>query len=83
MKSIIGKLGNMRKSVDWIIYPQDLKSPFDRIVQSDTRIAKINIETGKGVLSKNCPSGAYFVHLEYDTIPFVCPKEFLNELQKI
>ncbi len=47
---IIGKLGKMRKEVDWVVYP--IKSS-RIIVQSDSRIAEFDPQTGNGRLSKN------------------------------
>lgn len=49
---INGKLGNMRKSVEWLIYPrQENGNLNDIFIQSNKRIARINLETKKAVLS--------------------------------
>jgi hypothetical protein len=58
----MGKMGNMRKSVDWTVYPCKPDAP-DVTIQSDARIAQIDLATGKALLSKACPNGAYFVDL--------------------
>ena len=59
---ITAKLGSMRKSVDWTVYPPQKDGRI--VIQSDKRIALFhNDGTNKGLLSKSCPSGAYFVHL--------------------
>jgi hypothetical protein len=56
MKSILsrqkvyGKLGSMRANTDWSVYPHKAGNP-DAIIQCDKRIAKINLETGEGVVS--------------------------------
>jgi len=56
------KLGNMRKVVDWVVYPA--KKDGRIVIQSDTRIAMFsNDGSNKGVLSKQVQSGAYFLHL--------------------
>lgn len=47
------KLGNMRKVVDWVVYPIDPKQPDVRIIQCDKRICKLDLTTKKGVLSKS------------------------------
>ncbi len=62
MPSINAKLGNMRKSVDWTVYPAQKDGRI--VIQSSKRIAQFqNDGTNKGLLSKHCRSGAYFVHL--------------------
>lgn len=61
-RSVTCKLGNMRKAVEFTIYPRDAGNPVVQI-QSDSRIAQINLETGKGVLSKGRPGGAYNIDL--------------------
>lgn len=62
MKTITAKLGTMRKAVEWVVYPPD-SDPDEIVIQSDKRIACFNVKTGKGLLSKSCSSGAYFLHL--------------------
>lgn len=58
------KLGTMRKAADWIVYPASIDGGDGTLViQSDTRIARINPATGKGILSKAKSGGAYFMHL--------------------
>lgn len=50
MKKVYGKLGNMRKSVDWTVYPhKDGETTI--FVQSDKRAVSIDLTTGKGMLS--------------------------------
>jgi len=58
MRSVHGKLGTMRKAVDWTVYPESYnKSKSETagartiFVQSDKRACAINIETGRGMLS--------------------------------
>jgi len=68
--SFIGKLDKgMRKEQDFSVYPisKDSKSKVIT-VQSDTRIGRIDLETGKGVMSKSHSNGAYFVHLQIDNL---------------
>jgi len=67
--SIDLKIKGMRKAQDFIFYPinKDTKS---LIIQSDTRIGKINLD-GVGAMSKPHQSGAYFHHLNIDVLtPF-------------
>lgn len=51
MRSVMGKLGTMRKAADWTIYPVKADAPNKRIIQCDKRIAEVNLETGKAMLS--------------------------------
>lgn len=67
--SIILKAKGMRKEQDFILYPITKEDKF-LIIQSDTRIARVNLE-GKGLMSKPHSNGAYFVHLQMDKLtPF-------------
>jgi len=66
MQKIHAKLGNMRKVVDWVVYPSQKDSRI--VIQADTRIAAFAgpqnaIPPGKCLLSKRQPGGAYFLHL--------------------
>lgn len=60
--SITAKLGNMRKAVDWVVYPPS--APGVVIIQSAHRICSFVVTTRNGLLSKSCSSGAYFMHLQ-------------------
>jgi hypothetical protein len=74
MKRVTGKLGNMRKPQDFVVYPPSNKGNI--IVQSDKAIGIFDIKTGKGVLNTK---GCYFPHLEsrLGAIPYIFPKEFV------
>lgn len=80
-KHITCKLGNMRRPVEWIIYPAQENS--DKIViQSDHRIAQIDPTTGKGVLSAHRANGAYFLHLTkfLGATEIDVPREIIDQL---
>lgn len=68
IKRITTKLGNMRKPVDWVVYPTrkivgtDGVSP-NLLIQSDHRICEFDPATGKGLLSKHCANHAGFMML--------------------
>lgn len=62
MKRLSLKLGSMRKAQDFVVYPAAADAT-KLTVQSDTRIATLDLTTGKAVLSKAHSSGSYFVHL--------------------
>lgn len=59
-KRFTAKLGNMRKAVDWIVYPpsRTASEPNMLLIQSDKRICQFDKTTGEGVLSAshNYPS---------------------------
>jgi len=62
--SFDAKFPGMRKPQDFIVYPigsgQDASN---LLIQSDTRIGRIDLKTGKVTLTKAHPSGAYNHHL--------------------
>lgn len=61
---ISARLGNMRKPADWIVYPASRGGADGKLlIQSDTRIAEIDVATKKARLSPAKSSGAYFIHL--------------------
>lgn len=64
--SIILKAKGMRKEQDFILYPIT-KDDKILIIQSDTRIAKLNLE-GLGLISKSHSNGAFFIHLQIDQL---------------
>jgi hypothetical protein len=50
--TITAKLGNMRKAVDWTVYPRSTNDDNAKvIIQSDKRICEFDPETGEGLLS--------------------------------
>tara|TARA_B100001778_G_scaffold334952_2_gene349490 strand:- start:15145 stop:15462 length:318 start_codon:yes stop_codon:yes gene_type:complete len=54
LKSVKFKIGNMRKEVDWTVYPPSRTASQDDptlFVQSDKRALSINLKTKKGMLS--------------------------------
>jgi hypothetical protein len=61
------KLSNMRKTQDFIVYPVSEKTDYI-MIQSDTRIGKIEMSTGRGLMSQSHPNGAYGVHLHIDKL---------------
>lgn len=67
IKKIHAKLGNMRKVVDWVVYPGQKDGRIT--IQSDKRIATFSVSPegsipqGKVLLSSHQSGGAYFLHL--------------------
>ena len=81
--SIIAKFPKMRKAQDFIVYPIDKNSDAKTIkIQSSTRIAEVNTETGKVKMTKPYSGGAYFHHLTLgETHTFIIPEGDLQELR--
>jgi hypothetical protein len=50
-KRFEAKLGNMRKPQNFIVCPVSTDEENIRTIQSDKRIARVNLETGKVILS--------------------------------
>lgn len=77
--SIVLKVGNMRNEQIFTIYPY---SGGDTILlQSDKRIIRLNLKTGKGIINpKNEQNGAYGHHL-YNAIGCEVLNESLISLQ--
>ena len=61
------KIEGMRKFQDFIVYPIQ-KNDSEKVItiQSDTRIGRLNLNTGKGEMSQSHSGGAYFPHLVMD-----------------
>lgn len=61
------KLPNMRKEQDFIVYPIQKGDDWTNIlIQSSTRIGRLNLLTGEGQMSQSHASGAYNHHLSMD-----------------
>ena len=80
---IVCKLGNMRKEVEWVVYPLPKDEPDSKLVsiQSDHRYCVFDKETGKGLLSKHCGSGAYSIHAHpsLGATPITVPKDIIEK----
>jgi len=62
--SFEAKFPKMNKFQDFSVYPIEKNSANKIItIQSSTRIGKIDLETGKMIITKSYPNGAYFHHL--------------------
>ena len=60
------QIKGMRKPQDFIVYPMQKGSDSKEItIQSGTRIGRLNVENGTGLMSDSKPSGAYFHHLQF------------------
>lgn len=69
--SFDAKFRGLRKFADFIVYPIKAGDESGRIViQSDTRIGLIDVESGKVWMSKPRAGGANFMHLPYGNTPY-------------
>jgi hypothetical protein len=81
--SIEMKISGMRKPQVFSVYPIG-KDDTDKIItiQSETRIGKIDLGTGRGLMSQSHSNGAYFVHFQMDKLtPFTISESDLEELK--
>lgn len=53
-QKVTGKLGNMRRATDWVVYPRDADANPDEktvLIQCERRIALVELDTGKAIVS--------------------------------
>jgi hypothetical protein len=81
--SIEMKISAMRKPQDFSVYPIGKDDSKEIItIQSETRIGKIDLSTGRGLMSQSHSNGAYFVHFQMDKlIPFTISESDLEDLK--
>lgn len=82
--TITGKLGNMRKSVEWTVYPARRPSERVRLIQCDKRIAAVNLDTGEAVVSdgKGHP-GFQKLSDHMGATKCMCPSDMLEQLRGV
>lgn len=87
MRSVYGKLGNMRKEAEWTVYPTNYNSSKSEtagarliFIQSDKRACSINVETGKGMLSNGRGHPGFHSTLPaLGAVEIDVPREFIDE----
>lgn len=81
-KGITGKFPSMRNAQHWVVYPHNPNTN-EVVIQCETRIAKVNLDTGKAILSANGKS--LFVGLDPRLGATVVdtPKDMLDQLKKM
>ena len=81
---ITAKLGNMKKAQEFVVYPFK-KGAAELIIQSDKRIAQVNLETGKTILSDGKGEHPGFVKLSsfFGAVEVDTPPELLEWLRKM
>lgn len=79
-KHVSIQFSGMRKPQRFILYPYDGGETL--LIQSDTRIGRVTLRTGKTLLSAPRQGGAYGVHLSMPSAKVVdMPAEALTEIQ--
>ena len=77
------KIAGMRKPQSFIVYPINKDDSADIItIQSETRIGKIDLSNGRGLMSQSHANGAYYIHLQMDKkTPFTISESDLEKLK--
>ena len=75
------KFAGMRKAQEFIVYPHRAGAT-SIVVQSDTRIGEITLDSGKCRVSSSYPGGAFFGHLAMVETNNVLDSETLEQLKK-
>jgi hypothetical protein len=80
--SITAKLGNMRKESEFTIYP--ITNPDTIQIQSDKRIARVQLSTGKAILSdgKGGHPGAWKLQKQAGATLIDVPAEIVGQLRE-
>jgi hypothetical protein len=83
-QNITAKLGNMRKAASFTVYPQGTGSADEAIIQSDKRIAKINLNNGHGLLSdgKGGHQGFLKLNRALGAMDIVVPMSLVEQIKK-
>lgn len=80
--SIEAKFNGMRKAQEFIVYPVRAdEAPDDIKIQSDTRIGRIDLNTGVVTMSPPRSGGSYNVHLMFATAIDTLDREELAGLK--
>lgn len=82
-QSVIGKFPGMRKDVDWTVCPRSSAADREVIIQSEKRIAKVNLDSGKAIVSTGKGGHNGFMHLNpiLGAKEVDCPQNILDQLK--
>ncbi len=83
-QNVTGKMGNMRKAQSWVIYPlKEGEDGNERLIQCDKRIAKVNLETGKAILSSGKGGHQGFAQLSafLGAVEVDCPQDLIDQIK--
>jgi hypothetical protein len=83
IQSVTGKMGNMRKAQSWVIYPRNNSDQREVTIQCDNRIARVNLDTGKAILSDGKGGHQGFMKLQpmLGAVEVDCPQDMLDQLK--
>lgn len=73
------KVANMRKEADFVLYPYN--GGDEIILQSDHRIARVNLRTGEGVINAKNKNYSCFADLIFNTLTFTLPQNIKTAIQ--
>jgi len=82
-KHIKGKFPGMRKEVEWTITPVSNTEDHIVTIQSDKRIARIDLKSGKAMLSKSGRTTFVDLNPARGAKEVDVPKDMIKELEKI
>jgi hypothetical protein len=73
----------MRKDVDWTVYPY--KAGQNAVIQSDGRIASVNLDTGKGLLSdgKGGHQGSFKLNPVFGAVLVEVPAALIDQIRQV
>lgn len=80
-QNVTGKLGNMKKAVEWTISPRNVE---DKVcIQCDRRIARVDLITGRAMLSdgKGGHPGFHKLSPAFGAVEVEVPAAMLTELK--
>ena len=82
-QTVTAKLGNMRKTVEWTVYPRAAGGEHRRIIQSKNRIAEVDLNLGSVVLSdgKGGHQGFHKLTAFAGATVVECPPDLLDQLR--
>jgi len=80
MKHLTAKLGNMRKTQEWVVYPASRTNDNSILIQCDNRIASFNPQTGAGILSdgKNGHQGFHKLNAFMGAKSITVPQDIID-----
>lgn len=84
-RNITCKLGNMRKAQEWVLYPQSADSLHSITIQCDNRIARVDLNTGKAMLSsgKGGHQGHVMLSRAMGATEVVVPADVIAKLKEL
>lgn len=85
IRNVTAKIGNMRKEKEFVVYAKDKKRPHIVTIQSDNRIARLNMENGKMLVSDGKGGNQGFLKLDPNNGAQVyeAPQHLLDQLQNL